>query len=57
MGKGSNPQQVFMHVWDWVRGLWSLFELWVYVGLGGWEFVVCTWHDVNLLHEIVTMAT
>jgi len=29
----------------------------VYVGLGGWEFVVCTWHDVNLLHEIVTMAT
>jgi len=56
MGKGSNPHQMFMHVCDWVRSLWNLFELWVYVGLGGLEFVLCTRHDVNLYHEIVRMA-
>jgi hypothetical protein len=29
---------------------------WVCVHLGGWEFVLCIWHDVNLLHETTTMA-
>ncbi len=41
----------------WGLGQRFLKFAWVCVGLGGWEFVLCTWYDVNLLHETATMAT
>jgi hypothetical protein len=55
--QSSNPQQVFVYV-HCVGTRSKVFKVCLsVVGLGGWEFVLCTWYDVNLLHEIATMAT
>jgi hypothetical protein len=34
----------------------EVFEICLDVEPWGCKFVVCTWHDVNLLHEIATIA-